>query len=115
MDHMRPHYRWASHPTHAGPKGIASDLGLLRNEVMLAGPSNAGLADPGHGITISLLQITVSLLGTDPDMGDVVTMTFLQGATDAVGEAFIGAHRELEADDAARSLANDRPASRSPA
>jgi hypothetical protein len=101
LDHMRPHYRWASHPTHAGPKSTSTDLGLLRNEVMLAGPSNAGLADPGHGSAISLLQITVTLLNTNPDMGDVVTMTFLQGACDAVGEAFISAHRQLVADDAA--------------
>jgi hypothetical protein len=101
LDHVRPYYRMASHPTHAGPKGIAFDLGLLRDVAILAGPSNAGLADAGHAIAISLLNSTVTLLASDPDTGDIVTMTFLRGACDVVGEAFLRAHRQLEADDAA--------------
>ena len=27
----------------------------------MAGPSNAGLADPGHGAAISLMQVTTTL------------------------------------------------------
>jgi hypothetical protein len=100
LDHLRPYYRMASHPTHAGPKGLAFDMGLLSNSVMLAGPSNAGLADPGHGIAISLLHNTVTLLNHDPDMGDVVTMMFLLNASDAVGDAFLRASRKLDAEDA---------------
>lgn len=99
LDHLRPYYRMASYPTHAGSKSIAFDLGLAGHEVMLAGPSNVGLADPGHSVAISLLQITLTLLSREPDMGDLVTMTFLQGACDAAGDAFRRAHRELLEDD----------------
>ncbi len=100
LDHLRPYYRMASYPTHAGPKAIAFDLGLNDDhDVMLAGPSNAGLADPGHSIAITLLRATVSLLNRDPDMGDLVTMTFLQATCDAIGGAFLRADQALRDDE----------------
>ena len=98
LDHLRPYYRMASYPTHARPKGIAFDIGLAGHDVMLAGPSNVGLADPGHAVAISLLQITLTLLSRNPDMGDLVTMTFLLGACDAVGRSFIQAHQKVVED-----------------
>jgi hypothetical protein len=99
MAHYRPYYRMASHPTHAGPKALDHDLGLIRPEVvMLAGPSNAGLADPGHGMCISLSQLTISLLRQNPNMGDLIAMNVLMALTDAAGDAFIEAHRQLEED-----------------
>ncbi len=66
---------------------------------MLAGPSNVGLADPGHAVAVSLLQITLTLLSRNPEMGDLVTMTFLQGVCDTVGHAFMRAHRKLMEDE----------------
>jgi hypothetical protein len=55
IDHLRAHYRMASHNVHANPKGVFFKLGLLPDsQMLLAGPSNAGLADPGHGAAISL-------------------------------------------------------------
>jgi Family of unknown function (DUF5677) len=101
MAHYRPFYRMASHPTHAGPKALEHDLGLIRRTVLLAGPSNPGLADPGHAMCISLTQVTVFLLQLGPNTGDLVTMNVLMALTDAAGDTFIDAHRQLEADDAA--------------
>jgi hypothetical protein len=95
LDHLRPHYRMASHPTHAGPKGIVFDLGAIGQDMMLAGPSDGGLADPGQSIAISLLQVTVVLLRIRPDMGTLATLTFLQLARDAVTEAFMRAHERV--------------------
>jgi hypothetical protein len=47
IDHFRAHYRLASHSVHANPKGVFFALGMLpETQVLLAGPSNAGLADP---------------------------------------------------------------------
>jgi hypothetical protein len=100
LDHLRPYYRMASYPTHAGPKGIVFDLGLLGDEIMLAGPSNVGLADPGQSVAISLLQITVTLLSLEPDMGDLATMMFLNGACDAAARAFIRVDEGAHDDDA---------------
>jgi hypothetical protein len=99
LDHLRPYYRMASYPTHAGPKAVAFDLGLNDHDVMLAGPSNTGLADPGHSIAITLLRVTVSLLNRDPDMGDLVTMTILQATCDAIGGAFLRADQALRDDE----------------
>jgi hypothetical protein len=97
----RPYYRMASHTVHAGPKALRFDLGLLdRTNMMLAGPSNAGLTDPGHSMCISLGQVTVALLTTDPEIGDLVVMPLLIGLTDAAGDAFLDAQRQLEEDEA---------------
>lgn len=64
--HLRPYYKWACHNVHSGPKGMTSKLGILRKagegQVLLAGSSNYGLADPGQSCALSLGQITVGLL-----------------------------------------------------
>ena len=54
----------ASHNVHANPKGVFFKLGMLaESQVLLAGPSNAGLADPGHGAALSLSRVTAALVG----------------------------------------------------
>jgi hypothetical protein len=41
------------------PEGVFFKLGLIgESEVLLAGPSNAGLTDPGHASALSLMQIS---------------------------------------------------------
>ena len=70
LDHLRPFYRLASHNVHADPKGVFFKLGLFpgNEDLLLAGPSPAGLADPGHGAAISLGQVTTSLLTMRPNI-----------------------------------------------
>lgn len=97
IGHLRPYYRMASHPIHAGPKGIAFDIGLgTPGKVMLAGPSNQGLADPGHGMCISVMQVTTSLVTRQPTAGDLVNLQVIQKVVDQAGDALIQAHRDLE-------------------
>jgi hypothetical protein len=63
LEFMRPFYKMASHNVHANPKGIYFKLGLTEDEdILLTGPSNLGLFDPGFSTAISLLQITSNLL-----------------------------------------------------
>ena len=100
LDHMRPYYRMASDNVHPNSHGTYFRLGLHSSQedtVLLAGPSNLGLADPGHATAISLLQITASLLVTESDLDCVVTMKILQALTSEVGEAFLKVDQELEA------------------
>jgi hypothetical protein len=53
----------ASHNIHANPKGVLLKLGLLEeSQALLAGPSNAGLADPGDCAALSLTQVSTTLL-----------------------------------------------------
>jgi hypothetical protein len=97
IGHLRPYYRIASHPIHAGPKGIAFDIGLgTPGKVMLAGPSDQGLADPGHGMCISLMQVTTSFVTRRPTAGDLVNLQVLQKVVDQAGDALIQAHHDLE-------------------
>ena len=99
LAHMRPYYRMASDNVHANSHGAHFRLGLhssQQEKMLLAGPSNLGLADPGHSTAISLLQITTTLLATKPVLDCVVAMKILAGLTDEVGEAFLKVHQELE-------------------
>jgi hypothetical protein len=97
LAHLRPHYRLASHNVHANPKGVLFKLGLFPNaEMLLAGPSDLGLADPGHSAAISLAQMTMSLLTLKPNLDRLVVCEILTRLVDDVGAAFGAAHGALE-------------------
>ena len=99
LDHMRPYYRMASDNVHPNSHGSYFRLGLhssQQEKMLLTGPSNLGLADPGHSTAISLLQITTALLATESVLDCVVTMKILAELTNEVGEAFLKVHQELE-------------------
>ena len=98
LEHWRPYYKMASDNVHANAHGAYFRLGLAPNtdEVLLAGPSDAGLAVPGHSTAISLCQITLAMLMTKPDFDGVVIMQILEKLEDEIGEAFLEAHRETE-------------------
>jgi hypothetical protein len=98
LDHLRPFYKLASHNVHANPKGVFFKLGLFpgSGDVLLAGPSMAGLADPGHGTAISLAQITTALLPTRPNIDRLVVCDILTRLGQEVGEEFLAAHQSLE-------------------
>ena len=98
LEHWRPYYKMASDNVHPNVHGTYYRLGLASHsgDVILAGPSNAGLADPGHSTAISLHQITAVLLGTRSSFDCVVVSTILQKLVDEIGEAFLEVHREVE-------------------
>ena len=98
LDHFRPYYRSASDNTHANSHGAYFRLGLsLQSEdVLLAGPSNMGLTEPGHAMAISLNQVTTSLLATKSNFDCVVLMKLLTKVVDEIGEAFLQVHQEME-------------------
>ena len=75
IDHLAPYYRMASHNVHANPKGVFFKLGLIDEaSTMLAGPSNAGLADPGHATALSLVIISAQLLHLYPTLDNQIVM-----------------------------------------
>jgi len=98
LEHLRPFYKLASHNVHANPKGVLFKLGLLpgSENLLLAGPSNAGLADPGHLTAISLAQITTLLLTTRPNIDRLVICDILMKLEQETGDAFLAAHKALE-------------------
>ena len=99
LDHMRPYYRMASDNVHPNSHGTYFRLGLhssQQRDVLLAGPSNLGLADPAHSTAISLMQLTTTLLSTKSFLDCVVTMKVLSELTDEIGQAFLQVHQEFE-------------------
>jgi hypothetical protein len=101
IDHLRVHYRMASHNVHANPKGVFFKLGLLEEENLLpAGPSNAGLADPGHSAAISLVQTSTPLGLLHPTFDNIVALRIMVLLEREIGEAFGDAHQQLLHDSA---------------
>lgn len=99
LEQWRPYYSMASHNVHANAHGAYFRLGLATpqiNEVLLAGPSNLGLADPGHSTAISLCQVTTVLLTIEPNFDSIVIPKILQRLEEEIGEAFIQTHRKME-------------------
>jgi len=98
LAHLRPYYRMASYNVHSSVKGVTFKLGLgLEKEpLLLAGPSNYGFADPAHGAAISLNQITVALLNTRPSLDHLVVLTILNRLTEEIGQEFLRIQAELE-------------------
>ena len=99
VDHLGPYYRMASHNVHANPKGLSFKLGLFGEEpVLLAGPSNAGLTDPGHATAISLNQVSSVLLEFLPNLDHCVTLMVMHQLEGEIGPELLAAQHRLEAD-----------------
>ena len=100
IDHLSPYYKMASHNVHANPKGVFFRLGHIgESEVLLAGPSNAGLTDPGHATALSLMQISSALMKQNPTVDNMVAVKIMQRLADEIGDALLAAHKKLVEDD----------------
>lgn len=101
LDHLRPFYKLASHNVHANPKGVFFKLGLYpeTGDILLAGPSNTGLADPAHGTAISLTQISVALFTTRSSIDSLVMCHILTMLERRIGQEFLLAQKMLERGD----------------
>jgi len=97
----------ASHAVHPSATFIRFSLGSREDiPVMLAGPSNADLADPGQGALNSLAHATAALLTYESQSDSLEhlehrvslsAMVFaLKGLSDFASAEFVKVHRELE-------------------
>ena len=100
VDYMRPYFKLACYSNHAGSKGLRYDLGksLLPpdQDVLLAGPSDAGLFDPGYLTAISIFQVTVCLLTHHITMTSLIALNALDRMVQEVEQAFAEAEAMLE-------------------
>ena len=98
LDHLRPYYRMASDNVHANSHGAFFKLGGFSPDldILLAGPSNMGLADPGHGAALSLTQITAASVSTAPTLDSWTELTVLELLQEETGAAFLQAHKDAE-------------------
>jgi hypothetical protein len=88
LAHWRPDYRLASHNVHANPKGITLRLGIDNEDVVLVGPSNIGLCEPGQNLAISLCQATAVVVQLSPTLDRLCTMKAISDLTEDVTRAF---------------------------
>jgi Family of unknown function (DUF5677) len=100
LDHYRPYFKLASHANHAGSKGLHYDLGNDLNppgtSYMLAGPSDAGLCDPGACTANSVLQATTNLiLYRNAKLSALIVVESVALLTDEILESFATADDEL--------------------
>ena len=103
IGYLSPYYKMASHNVHANPKGVFFKLGLIgESEVLLAGPSNAGLADPGHAAALSLMQISSVLMKQNPAIDNMIAVKVMQRLVEEIGDALMAAHEKLFEDASAK-------------
>src|SRR5712691_12402484 len=92
----------SSHGIHSGATGAMHVRDFYgRGDVMLAGPSNGGLADPGNGGLICLFQVTSALLiygGTrGPKAHDLLTLKGISRLLDRAQANRKEIHQDLKA------------------
>lgn len=103
--HLTPYYKLACESVHAGSKGTLDRLGIIRHEdieqpeVLLAGPSNAGLNLPGQLTAVSLAQVTTDLLLTRPQSPSLADIQGIQMLLDDIKQSFAEASEALAQDD----------------
>jgi hypothetical protein len=94
LERWRPYYKMASRSVHANIKGITKSLGLPLGEehILLAGASDVGFADPGHGTAISLLQITTTMLTSKSNIDAILYCAVLKKLEEEIGQEFLKTH-----------------------
>ncbi|MEM7755528.1 MAG: DUF5677 domain-containing protein [Planctomycetota bacterium] len=99
LEHWRPLYTMASLNNHADAPSLEFDLGDNQRgrAILLAGPSNLGLADPGHQTAISLTRIMTVMLRLHQSAQATFIVKVAIDLSHEIGEEFSRVHRELDA------------------
>lgn len=94
---MRSFYKMANNSVHSGAKGFIYTLGQYEsNEVMLAGPSNYGFADPGQNTAFSLFQTTLTLSGFETYLEDSLYIKIGMNMLDELSNEFVRIQKTIE-------------------
>lgn len=97
---MRPYYQMGSDNVHAGIKSMFFRLGLIEDHTnMLAGRSNAGLAEPGQNAAHTLTQLAILTCLSEPTFDDLVTAEIMRKLRDEILYSFYRADKLLVRDD----------------
>ncbi len=112
--HMRPYYKLASEVIHASAKGVMFDVGNLEKNLLLAGPSNAGLADPGSLALTSFGRCTTVLLCytrysselalLETYAKSIVAGQIMHELLEDANQAFLGVHQQLIREESERKV-----------
>lgn len=78
--------------------GTVFDIGQIGSDMMLAGPSHAGLADPGLWACNSLMLVTTALLTLEPSAESLASTKVVAALTKDACAAFRQAAANLQCD-----------------
>ncbi|MER9948502.1 DUF5677 domain-containing protein [Mesorhizobium sp. M0047] len=99
---MNAYYKMASFNVHAGARTMFFRLSSFgRDNVLVAGRTNAGLVEPAQHTAYSLLQITTLLTGSLKNLDRILEIQTFIKIRDAIPKAFMRADRKLRRDEAA--------------
>jgi len=97
IDHLRPYYKLASYNVHANPKGVFFKLGLIpETQILLAGPSDFGLADPGQNAAYSLCLLTSALVMLNPNIDAILSLKIMESLTKEAAESFVEVQKQFD-------------------
>lgn len=96
MSHLRPFYSRASTDVHAGAAALSPWLSRASQDTVLVGPSNAGIADPGQNMALSIGLLTTTLATLAPTLDSLVGSQVLVDLTNEVGEVLVGIREEVD-------------------
>lgn len=104
LDYLRPHYKAASNwNVHVGSKGMQHRMGMLDDEqddqLLLSGPSNYGLADPGQCTAISLCQVTELLADFDIDRQFSLLFDIMERLEGEIATSFVASQNQIKAEE----------------
>jgi hypothetical protein len=111
LDSLRPYYRHANHPIHAGSRNLFNEIGSDLSDALLAGPSSRGLTDPLQLTAFTLTRLVRTLLYSGPDLDDDLQWVLQVQALDALCERVIDA---LPDDDQTPETQNIEPSPQVP-
>lgn len=98
-DHIRPFYKWACNTIHAGPKAAYYSIGICgASNVMLAGPTNYGFADPGQNTALAIFQLTSNLVLNFMDYDNIVELNILSSFLEETKSKFFEIQKKIEAE-----------------
>jgi hypothetical protein len=96
LDYWRPYYKMASCSIHPSSKSLIFTLGLKNaRNIMLAGPSNADLEEPGRKTAISLSQINSILLTREPDYLNLVVAKTILRLSEEIEKEFLNVAQSI--------------------
>lgn len=94
---LRPYYKHASKQVHGGAQGTLEPEGLrLKDRILLAGPSNYGLADPGQLVAHSLAAVTRALMISQYSFDTAGFLGVMDALAENCGRAFNKAHKRVQ-------------------
>jgi hypothetical protein len=97
VEYIRPYYKMASYNVHATSRGAFFRLGLMPEiQLLLTGPTDFGLADPGRYSALTLALIDSTLVTLDPTFDLLVELKVLSTISREAAESFWNIQAEAQ-------------------